>query len=376
MKAVVNSGTDNINIIDNELRGSKLGLITGPSGVTKTLQPTAERLNTVYRLTALYSPEHGLRGSEQAGGYDSDHRDPDTGIPVFSLAGDNSYPTEEMLSRIEIMLFDIQDVGARYYTYLYTMTRAMKSCAKYKKPFIVLDRMNPIALNRFEGNILNEQFASFVGEYAVPCRYAMTIGEFARYINGEYKLGCELTVVPCEGLTRELYYDDTDLPFVSPSPNIPTVETAIHYIGTCLFEGTNLSEGRGTTHPFELIGAPWLKSSKLCERMKSYGFDGVIFRRAFFTPTFSKYQGQCCEGLQLHITDRDRYQPFEVALRLIDEIRAEYSEFQTTPFIDHIFGDDLLRKKYIGRSSIDDFLTLNENRLSAFRENARKYYLY
>jgi len=184
-------------------------------------------------------------------------------------------------------------------------------------------------------------------------------------------------VVPCEGLDRSMLYGDMGLPFVMPSPNIPTPESALNYVGTCLIEGTNLSEGRGTTHPFDLIGAPWLKSDVLCRQMNSYGFEGVMFRRAYFTPSFSKYAGEVCEGLQLHITDPRHYQPFEVAMRLIDEIRANFRDFKWNEHhIDRLFGDNKFRTEYIGRDRIDAFLSLNDERIEAFRQSIRSYYIY
>jgi len=240
----------------------------------------------------------------------------------------------------------------------------------------VLDRMNPIGLVQMEGNILDERFASFVGEYAVPTRYGLTIGEFARYINASHHLGCDLHVVACGNLTRELYFDDTDLPFVLPSPNIPTIDTALNYIGTCIFEATNISEGRGTTKPFELIGAPFIDSRELCRRMASHHFDGVMFRRAFFTPTFSKHKGELCEGLQIHVTDRSVYRPYAVGLHLFNEIRTLCPEFRMLNSGAHLFGDEKLRDEYTDRERIDRFLAENEDRLDVFRRESDPYRLY
>nr|MBQ4320443.1 DUF1343 domain-containing protein [Clostridia bacterium] len=361
----------------DRLDGLRLGLVTAPSGVDKFLRSTADIISDTFSLGAVFGAEHGFRGDAQAGSKTGSYRDPELGVQVHSLYGERFAPTKEMLSRLDAVVFDIQDIGSRYYTYISTLTAVMKSCAAQNIPLFVFDRPNPIGLERIEGNILNEEFSSFVGEYAVPVRYGLTIGEYAGYINGTRSIGCDLTVVPCEGLTRSMYYDDTGLPFVMPSPNIPTPETALHYVGTCLFEGTNLSEGRGTTRPFELIGAPWLRALPLIEKMNSYRFDGVMFRRAYFRPTFSKYAGELCEGIQIHLTDRAHYQPFEVSLRLIDEIRANFIDFEwNESHIDRLFGDDKLRTEYIGCGKIDDFLAMNRSRTEAFRDSVREYYIY
>jgi len=377
MNHTVLAGIDNLITVKDRLDGKRLGLVTAPSGVDRRLRSTAEIISETFSLGALFGAEHGLRGEVQAGDATRSYLDSEFGVQVHALFGERIAPTKEMLNRLDAVLFDIQDAGSRYYTYIATLTAVMKSCAKQGIPLFVFDRPNPIGLERIEGSILNEEFSSFVGEYAVPVRYGLTIGEYAGYINSTREIGCDLTVIPCEGLTRSMYYDDTGLPFVMPSPNIPTPETALHYVGTCLFEGTNLSEGRGTTRPFELIGAPWLRAVPLIERLNSYGFGGVMFRRAYFTPTFSKYKGEVCEGIQIHITDRDHYQPFEVALRMIDEIRANFIDFQwNEPHIDRLFGDDKLRTEYIGRGKIDDFLSLNSKRVEEFRDSIREYYIY
>lgn len=372
------TGIDNLIMVREELEGLRVGLITGPSGVTRTLAPSADRIADCFSLCALFGPEHGIHGNYQAGAKVPEREfDEKYNVPVYSLYGAVTAPTPQMLSGLDALLFDMQDVGSRYYTYLYTMTRSMQSCAQAGIPMYVFDRPNPIGLDRIEGNILSPAFSSFVGEFAVPIRYGLTIGEFAAYINLTERIGCRLTVVPCDGLTRDMYWSDTGLPFVPPSPNIPTEEAALHYVGTCLFEGTNLSEGRGTTKPFSLIGAPWLRSDELMRRMEEYGFEGVRFRRAFFTPTFSKYAGECCEGLELYITDRKKYQPFDVALRLLDEIRQCFLDFSWNPHhIDRLFGDDKLRTEYIGRTKIDEFLRVNNARLAHFRDRIRPYFIY
>lgn len=314
-------GIDMISKFDGMLKDARIGIVTAPTGVDRYMRPTYEILAEKYTVTALFAPEHGIRGDAQAGAHISTYVDPETGLTVYSLYGENKHPSEEMMSRVDVLVFDMQDVGARYYTFLYAMTRCMQACAKYGKEMLVLDRPNPIDGVTVEGVTLDEQFSSGVGEYAVPIRYGLTIGEFALYINAVKNIGCNLTVVPCEGWKRDTLFDATGLPWILPSPNIPSpVNSTLNYIATCYFEGTNISEGRGTTMPFELVGAPFIDAAELENRLNAYKLDGVHFRRCYFTPTFEKHSGQRCGGVQLHITDRDAYRPFEAGMYLYKEI--------------------------------------------------------
>ncbi|MBZ9687074.1 DUF1343 domain-containing protein [Clostridium estertheticum] len=349
MKIVVNNGIDNLEKYAEIFKGKRLGLITGPTGVNKKLVSTIDILHEKYNLVALYSPEHGVRGDIQAGVKVDDYVDPSTGIPVYSLYGDKKKITKEMLSNIDLLVFDIQDVGVRFYTYLYTLTYAMESCNENGKPIVVLDRINPLGGNIVQGNMLELGFESFVGKYPIPTRYGLTIGEFALYINSKFEINADLTVVPCTGWSRDLYYDQTDLVWVQPSPNIPTIDSAFIYSGTCIFEGTNLSEGRGTTKPFEIIGAPWLNNKKLIEIMNLKNYQGVMFREVYFTPTFSKHVNILCSGIQIHVTDRDKFNPFKLSLDILLEIKAMHNrEFDyilpyasgAQPFINLITGSD------------------------------------
>ena len=352
MKVKVNSGIDNLEKYTQVFKGKRLGLITGPTGVNKKLVSTIDILHEKYNLVALFSPEHGVRGDIQAGVKVDDYIDPATGIPVYSLYGDKRKITKEMLSKIDLLVFDIQDVGSRFYTFLYTLTYAMESCKENNKPIIVLDRINPLGGNIVQGNLLEKGFESFVGKYPIPTRYGLTIGEFALYINSKFKINADLTVVPCTGWNRNLYYDGTDLVWVQPSPNIPTIDSAFIYSGTCIFEGTNLSEGRGTTRPFEIIGAPWLNNKRLIAIMNFKNYEGVMFREVYFTPTFSKYVSILCSGIQIHVTDRNKVNPFILALDILLEIKAmQSSEFDyippyasgAQPFINLITGSDKTR---------------------------------
>ncbi len=379
MKNNVLCGVDRVNEgqYADLLKSFRLGLITGPTGLDRNLNQTGNVLRGSFDLRAYYSPEHGLNGAGQAGSHDENYTDEESGLPVYSLYGANVTPSSEYLADIDALVFDIQDVGARFYTYISTLAHSMKACARDRKAMIVLDRPNPVSLGRTEGNILRRGYESFVGMYPIPSRHGMTVGEFAQYINSEHGVGCELHVVPCRGLTRDMYFDDTGLSFVSPSPNIPTVDSALVYLGTCLFEGTNVSEGRGTTHPFEIFGAPWIDEHALCDRMRSFGFEGVLFRRACFTPTFHKFQGEVCRGLQLHITDRDSFRPFEVGLAAFCTIREMYPEqFTTRVFLDHLFGCEKLRTGEVNTGNMAEYLEKCAAECAEFLSIKEKYQLY
>ena len=325
-------------------KSAKVGLITGPTAISHDGTPTFEILRRHFNLCAMFSPEHGVRGNLQAGAKVTEYVDETTGIPVYSTYGDGRIRSDEAMAALDCIFFDIQDIGSRYYTYQYTMTESMAVCAAHHVPFVVLDRP-PMIPSIPQGNILCREHASFVGKYPTASRTGLTIGEFARYINESEGIGCDLTVIPCENVTRSMFYDEGDLPFVLPSPNLPSVDCALLYVGTCLIEGTNLSEGRGTTKPFEFVGAPWLKSCETIaltkEMLDRLNLSGVLLREAYFTPTFSKHEGQLCAGIQLHVTDRDALRPFDTALCLISAIRQIHPEFEFREgFMKHLFGSD------------------------------------
>ena len=357
-----------------QLKEGRLGLITNHAGVRADLTPSYEYLKEKYKLTALFSPEHGLYGAAQAGAkFEETQIEEKTGVPVYSLYNGRTAPDERMLDGVDILCFDMQDVGARFYTYLYTMTRSMKAAAAQGKPFVVFDRVNPIGLDKVEGEILDEANASFIGEYAVPHRYGLSIGEFAEYINKEKKINAQLYVVPCEGLDRDTYFDETGLCFVAPSPNMPTPQTALVYPGTCIFEGVrNVSEGRGTTQPFELIGAPYINDSALCDYMNSLELPGVRARRARFTPTFSKFFGELCRGIQIHVTDKREFSPFEYGMRLF---RYLYEHYELD------INEGTVRRSF-GTSRILDCTDLNEllsdcrKKSAEFKKATEKYRIY
>lgn len=324
---MVKTGIDRKELWIETLRGKRVGLLTNPTGVDKNLKSTIDVLAEEVNLVKLFSPEHGIRGDVQAGEKVADYIDEKTGLPVCTLYGDKKIPTEEMLADIDVMVFDIQDVGSRLYTYLYSMSYSMQSCGKYGKEVVIMDRPNPVGGLQVEGGLIEKDCLSFVGLHPIPYRYGLTIGEVARLFQGEFGVQCDLTVIPMEGWTRQMYFDQTKLPWVFPSPNMPTLDTAIVYDATCLYEGTNISEGRGTTKPFELVGAPWLKADRLAEAMNALNLPGVIFRPAHFTPTFSKHEGKLCSGVQLHVTDRDKFLPVKTGLYLLKEVKAQSGAF-------------------------------------------------
>ncbi|MCM3758548.1 DUF1343 domain-containing protein [Sporosarcina aquimarina] len=361
------------------LKGKRVGLITNPTGVDQNLNSVVDLLNNDpdIQLEALYGPEHGVRGDAQAGQYVDYYIDEVTGLPVYSLYGKTRKPTPEMLENIDVLVFDIQDVGTRFYTYIYTMALAMEAAQEKGIPFIVLDRPNPLGGKKVEGPVLDPKFASFVGQYAIPLRHGMTVGELARLFNKEFDIGADLTVVKMKGWKRNDYFDETGLQFVMPSPNMPTLETALAYPGAALIEGTNVSEGRGTTKPFELIGAPFISSPELVTRLNQLDLPGVTFRAASFTPTFSKHSGKLSHGVQIHITDRNEYEPVETGLHIVKTLKDLYPEqVQLTPFFDNLIGNGWIRP------AIEDGMTVKEMEsrwkkdLKEFEKVRKKYLMY
>lgn len=317
-----------MDILESLVKGKRCGLLTAGSGTDSFGVPTYIKLHERGLLSVLFSPEHGVHSVMQDGNWSVNYIDVETGVPVYNLPGRGDSKIDEALPLCDVVIYDIQDVGARFYTYIYSLARMMKECAKFKIPVIVLDRPNPISgeLSKISGAILDEDnFVSSVGMFAMPVRYSMTCGEFAKYINERKSIGCELYVIPCEGWRRSLYADETTMPWINPSPNIPTVNCAVNYIGTCLIEATNISEGRGTTRPFDIVGAPFINSSDLCRKLNEAKLDGVFFSRAFFTPMFGKCQGEACEGVQFNITDRNAYDPHAAGLYLLSALK-EYDQ--------------------------------------------------
>ncbi len=313
----------------DSLRGKRLGAVLHPAsvvpGFAHSLSVLEKHNGSLFHLAALYGPQHGIKGHTQDNMIEWEgYRDPRLNVPVYSLYGEHRQPTPAMLEGVEVLLVDLQDVGARYYTFIWTLFLCMKTCAEMGIPVVVIDRPNPIGCHLVEGPVLDTAYASFVGLHSIPVRHGKTIGELARQFQSECFPRCEVHVLEMEGYTREMWFDQTGLPWVMPSPNMPTLETAIVYPGMCLFEATNVSEGRGTTRPFEIFGAPFIQSEELCAHMNALGLPGIYFRENWFQPTFHKWAGQMCGGAQMHVTDRESFLPFETAIQILRYLFARY----------------------------------------------------
>ena len=367
------------------IEGRSIGLITNQTGVGPQFRSnlTLFAEHPKVQLAVLFSPEHGISGSARAGSHVPSAVDKGRHVPIYSLYGETRQPTPEMLAGIDTLVYDIQDVGSRFYTYISTLLRSMKAAAANNVNFIVLDRPNPIRGDRVEGNLLQPAFQSFVGETVIPIRHGMTVGELAQFFRAELDFGSsQVEVVPMHGWQREMWYDQTGLPWVPPSPNMPTVETATLYPGTCLIEGTNLSEGRGTTKPFEWIGAPWINPEKWADTLNNLELPGAHFRPIHFTPTFSKYADQECHGVQVHVTDRDQFKPVDVALHLIATAQRDYPgqfEFlknQGRYFFDLLAGTDALRLRLMKRESPTEIVQSWAADVDNFTDQRRPYLLY
>ena len=388
------------------IRGKRVGLITNPTGVDRAYESIIARFRaeSETKLVALYGPEHGVRGNAQAGEYVPFYFDQQLQLPVFSLYGQSRKPPADMLTNIDgymraydtqptgkkvepdmlqaidVLVFDIQDVGTRVYTYVATMAYAMQAAAEAGIPFVVLDRPNPINGVALEGPILEyPRQSSFIGLYPVPLRHGMTAGELARLFNAAFlPRNVELSVVPMEGWNRSAWFDETDFPWVMPSPNMPSLNTAILYPGQVILEGTNVSEGRGTTRPFELFGAPWIDGHVLMHELNVLKLPGVSFREAWFTPTFSKFVGERCGGCQLHVIDRDAFQPVGTTLALIETVKRIYGDKLElyADYFDHVLGTCSVREAMAEGDRWEEIVARFAPGLADFAEQRRPYLLY
>lgn len=347
-----------------EARESRLGLLTNPSGIDGQLRSSIDRLNerTEGRLTALYGPEHGVRGEAQAGEHVAGGVDAPSGLPVHSLYGPSRIPTGDMLAGIDAMLVDLQDIGARFTTYISSLAHVIDACAEHGKRVIILDRPNPLTGTRVGGNVLDPAHASFIGIHQIPILHGLTLGEFGRLWARDHDLP-EPTVVSMDGWRREMWFDETGLPWVAPSPNLPTLDSTIVYPGTCLLEGTNLSEGRGTTRPFETIGAPWIEPRTFIDALADLKMTGMAFRPVYFTPMYSKQAGLRCGGVQIYVTDRDAFDAVAFGPRLLATLKQLYpDDFAWLPpehgphFIDLLAGGSGLRETIDGGLPIENLL--------------------
>jgi uncharacterized protein YbbC (DUF1343 family) len=373
----------------DHLRGVPCGLIAHPASVTSDLTFSADALlDAHFDLRALFGPQHGARGEKQDNMIESQYyADPVTGLPVHSLYGETRRPTPEMLDGLDALLFDLQDVGVRVFTFVWTMALAMEACAEAGVRFVVLDRPNPIGCDRREGPVLRAGFESFVGLHPVPLRHGLTCGELALWLNDVRGIGCDLEVVACEGLRRRMRWPDTGLPWVRPSPNLPTLDSCEVYPGTVLVEGTNLSEGRGTTQPFEFIGAPYLDARAFVERLGGHALPGVRFRPCHFEPTFQKHVGTICGGAQLHVTDAHTFEPVRTAVALLSvakELAADAFAWRPPPYeyegtlapIDILWGHAGLRTGVDSGAAVDEILRDVEGELTDFGDSVARFLLY
>jgi len=308
------------------LKHQRVGVVSNPASVDADFRHIVRAVasDRDVKLAAIFGPQHGYRADVQDNMIETAHgRDPARGVPVYSLYSETREPTAEMLKGVDVLVIDLQDVGSRIYTFIYTMANCLRGARKHGVPVIVTDRPNPIGGDKIGGPMLVKGFESFVGQFPIPLHHGMTIGELARFFNEAFSIGADLTVVPMDNWRRSMHFDETGLPWIMPSPNIPTLETAVVYPGTVLFEGTNISEGRGTTRPFELIGAPWVDAEALAQTLATYDLPGVHFRPVVFEPTFQKHAKQACGGCQIHVLDRAEFLAVESAIAVLVEMRAQ-----------------------------------------------------
>ncbi len=372
------------------LAGRRLGLLCNPASVGPRLQHARDLIHARFpgRLRALFSPQHGFFAEKQDNMVESEDRvDARLGIPVFSLYGATRIPTAAMMEEIDLLVVDLQDVGTRVYTFIYTLSYCMEAARRFGRQVLVLDRPNPVGGVAVEGNLLKPGWESFVGRYPIPMRHGLTIAELARLFNTRFGVGCDLEVMPMSGWRREMTFGDTGLTWVAPSPNLPTPTSAAVYPGQVLWEGTTLSEGRGTTQPFELFGAPFLDSSALQAEIGDTTGEGFLLRPVAFEPTANKWQGRCCHGFQIHIRDARRFAPYRTSLRLLQAVvRIHEKEFAWRPPpyeyeaeklpIDLILGDPELRRRLESLEPVESIEASWGPELGEFKAMSREYRLY
>ena len=373
-----------------ELRGRRWGLLCNSASVGRDLIHSRQHLYDRFGdcLKVLFSPQHGLFAEKQDNMIESGHRrDPLLHIPVFSLYSHTRIPTQEMFEGMDVLLVDLQDVGTRVYTFIYTLSHCMEAARQYGQKVVILDRPNPIGGIEVEGNCLSSDWTSFVGRYPIPMRHGMTIGELAAMFNTEYGIGCDLQVIPMQGWRREMLFADTGLPWVAPSPNLPTPASTLVYAGQVILEGTNLSEGRGTTQPFEIFGAPYLNQQAVLDALAPQQTKGAYLRPIEFEPTSNKWQGTLCHGFQLHVLDHHQYRPYRTTLALLQAVMAHHGdrfqwkqppyeyEYERMP-VDLILGDRKIRKQLEAGVSLEELETSWQAELKEFKKIRDKYLLY
>jgi len=365
------------------LRNKRVGLITNQSGVTKNLIPTVEALynEKSINLVCLFSPEHGLRGNKKAGEFVESYIDEKTNLPVYSLYGKNKKPTKEMMNKIDVLIFDIQDIGIRTYTYIYTMSYVMESAAEYNKEFIVLDRPNPLGGTKVEGNILEQDFSSFIGRYPIPFRHGMTIGELALLFNKEFGINCNLTVIKMEKWERKMYFDKTGLHWIPPSPNIPHSETALYYSTTGFIgELSTLSVGIGTTTPFEIVGAQWIDPFTLAHTLNKKNLSGIYFYPVYFIPFYHSFENIECGGAKIFITNREKFLPFETGISILETINTLYPKqnifSNDTKMFNLALGTEKITQNLKTNTNTDYIIRSSKKEIEIFNKKRKLYLLY
>ena len=371
------------------LKGSRVGLVVHPASVNSKLEHALDCFfkSRKFELAALFGPQHGIRGETQDNMIEwKGFRDRKTSLPVYSLYSNTRKPAPSMLKDIDALAIDMQDIGSRYYTFIWTMELCMQACMETGKPVVVLDRPDPLGGIITEGPVLEMPYASFVGQRPMPVRHGMTIAEIAAYLKNEFYPSLEFHIIPMKGWKRKMLFDETGLPWVLPSPNMPTLDTALVYPGMCLLEATNISEGRGTTRPFEIFGAPFVDAEMLAEKLKSFKLPGVIFRPMYFQPTFQKHAGKLCGGTQIHVTDRNRFKPFKTGCAVIKAVYDLYPdsfkwkqppyEYETEKMpIDILAGTDRFRKDIESKKKLQYMEEWWKEQCLEFSKKIRKKYL-
>ncbi len=382
-----------LDIIEKEwpknLKGTDAGLLIHPASVNRNLNHAIEIClkSRNFNITALFGPQHGIHGETQDNMIEwQGFIDKKTGLPVYSLYGDVRQPTPSMLSNINVLIIDLQDIGSRYYTFIWTMDLCLQSCNRINKAVVVLDRPNPIGGHIIEGNVLKSEYASFVGLKPLPVRHGMTIGEIANYLRNEFYPDLDLYIIPVKNWKRNIWFNETGLKWVPPSPNMPTPDTALVYPGMCLLEGTNISEGRGTTRPFEIFGAPFIDPDTLAGHLKELPLPGVVFRPMYFEPAFHKYAGKLCGGAQIHVTNREKFKPFRTGVAILKTIYDLYPKefsWKRPPYeyeyiklpVDILAGTDRLRNEIETGMNLKDMEEWWLEECLDFNKKYRKKYL-
>ncbi len=379
-------GIDEFSKSASKFKGKNIAILTNASGVNTKLKNDLDLLLEMnLNVVKLFGPEHGIWGVAEDGRNVSHTIEPNYNLPVFSLYGETNRPTDEMLKDVDVLVYDIQDVGLRFYTYIYTLVYAMEECGKKGIKVVILDRPNPLS-GKVEGPVISKKFESFVGGYGLTLRYGLTVGELALYFNERYDMNVDLEIVRMKNWKRWMYFDDTHQLWNTPSPNLPSLEHSILYAGMCLLEGINVSVGRGTVHPFKYIGAPWMDSKSLKKEMEKKEHPGVAFRERFFSPLTSKYKGELCKGLEFFVLDKNEIKPIELALELILTIKElhpnefkwdkSYHNANGSYHFDLLIGSEKYRKMIDREKSVNEISATWKEEVEEFKEISKEFYIY